>query len=236
MTQAQDSRPTRILIVDDDPLVLASLRAYFGTADDIEVVGEASNGREALDALAAKDIDLVLSDIHMPEMDGVSLLHEVKQIQNPPVFVAMTGFDTDETMLQTLTSGAAGYIIKSSKPREIIESVRDAMSGGTSVSPQCLSRLVDYIPNREVAALRASQKQVRLTDAEERVLSLLCDGLSNAEIAQKTQYAESTVKKHVSHLISYFGANSRLSLVVAAMRTYWDKRPFPADGAPTQEL
>ncbi|MCZ9310314.1 response regulator transcription factor [Corynebacterium uberis] len=229
MTQAHASQPTRIIIVDDDPLVLASLRAYFSTADDIEVVAEASHGREAVEILATQDVDLVLSDIHMPEMDGVTLLEHVQKLEHPPVFVAMTGFDTDETMLQTLTGGAAGYIIKSSKPQEIIASVRDAMSGGTSVSPQCLSRLVDYIPNREAAVLRASQKQLRLTDAEERVLSLLCDGLSNAEIAEKTQYAQSTVKKHVSHLIGYFGVNSRLSLVVAAMRTYWNKRPFPTD-------
>ncbi|MGV0439235.1 response regulator [Corynebacterium mastitidis] len=217
----------RLLLVDDDPLVLFSLRRYFNTTADIHVVAEAANGVAALKALEDYEIDLVLTDIHMPEMDGIALLQETRKLPEPPVFVAMTGFDTDETMLKTLTGGAAGYIIKSARPQEIISSVRDAMNGGTSVSPQCLSRLVDYIPARELAQQQAqdSKDEIVLSPGEQRVLSLLCDGLSNAEIAAKTSYAESTVKKHVSQLINHFGVDSRLSLVVAAMRTHWGQHP-----------
>ncbi|WPF68609.1 response regulator [Corynebacterium sp. 21KM1197] len=217
----------RLLLVDDDPLVLSSLRTYFNTTADIHVVAEAANGVSALKALDDYEIDLVLTDIHMPEMDGIALLQETRKLPNPPVFVAMTGFDTDETMLKTLTGGAAGYIIKSARPQEIISSVRDAMNGGTSVSPQCLSRLVDYIPARELAQHNAQEKkeEIVLSPGEQCVLSLLCDGLSNAEIAATTTYAESTVKKHVSQLINHFGVNSRLSLVVAAMRTHWGQHP-----------
>ncbi|KQB84701.1 response regulator transcription factor [Corynebacterium oculi] len=217
----------RLLLVDDDPLVLSSLRTYFNTTADIHVVAEAANGVSALKALSDYEIDLVLTDIHMPEMDGIALLQETRKLPDPPVFVAMTGFDTDETMLKTLTAGAAGYIIKSARPQEIISSVRDAMNGGTSVSPQCLSRLVDYIPARELAQHNAQEKkeEIVLSPGEQRVLSLLCDGLSNAEIAARTTYAESTVKKHVSQLINHFGVNSRLSLVVAAMRTHWGQHP-----------
>lgn len=217
----------RLLLVDDDLLVLSSLRTYFNTTADIHVVAEAANGVSALKALSDYEIDLVLTDIHMPEMDGIALLQETRKLPDPPVFVAMTGFDTDETMLKTLTGGAAGYIIKSARPQEIISSVRDAMNGGTSVSPQCLSRLVDYIPARELAQHNAQEKkeEIVLSPGEQRVLSLLCDGLSNAEIAARTTYAESTVKKHVSQLINHFGVNSRLSLVVAAMRTHWGQHP-----------
>lgn len=215
-----DTAVSRLLVVDDDPRVLKSLKAYFDSTEDLDVVATANQGAEALTALSSLDIDLILADVHMPTMDGMELLRAVKKLPHPPVFVAMTGFDTDDSMLRTLTAGASGYIIKSSPPQTIISSVRDALSGGTAVSPRALARLIKYIPSYEFVPA-SGEEVIELSTAEQRVLALVCDGLSNAEISARTGYAESTVKKHVSGLISHFGASSRLSLAVTVMRTSW---------------
>lgn len=214
---------TWALIVDDEPLVLSSFRQYFATTEDIRVVAEARDGIEALTAVDNVNVDIVLADIHMPEMDGVTLLYEVQRRENPPAFVAITALDNDETMLKVLAGGGAGYIVKSSRPQTIITAVRDAVTGGTTVSPQALSRLVDYIPEEvpTPAPNRADLSPVceSLTKAERRVLWHLCEGLSNAEIASAMKYSDATVKKHVSHLISCFGATSRLNLAVTVIQS-----------------
>lgn len=213
----------RVLIVDDDPLVLHSLRQYFATTEDIRVVAEARNGIEALTAIDSVNVDIILADIHMPEMDGVTLLHEVQRRLSPPVFVAITALDSDETMLKVLAGGGAGYIIKSSQPQAIITAVREAMTGGTTVSPQALSRLIEYIPGKvlTLASLQTNFFPVyeRLTEAETHVLQHICQGLSNAEIASAMKYSEATVKKHVSHLIACFGVTSRLSLAITVIQS-----------------
>lgn len=206
----------RILIVDDDPLVLSSLRAYFASTEDIQVVAEACDGVEALSALDDVVVDIVLADIHMPRMNGVLLLHEVKKRPDSPIFVALTSLDTDSTMLDILAGGGAGYIVKSSRPQAIIAAVYDAMAGGTTVSPQSMKRLVTYLSgNSSTPQPRKKSDHCSplspLTGVEKAVLDHLCDGKSNAEIAMVMNYSESTVKKHVSHLISLFGAQSRLS-------------------------
>ena len=168
-------------------------------------------------------LDIILADIHMPEMDGVTLLHEVRRRTDPPPFVAITAFDGDETMLRVLAGGGAGYIVKSSRPQAIISAVRDALTGGITVSPQALSRLVDYIPDNVSASAvhRADSFSAYkdLTKVEARILHYICQGLSNAEIASAMKYSEATVKKHVSHLIARFGATSRLSLAITVIQS-----------------
>lgn len=205
-------RPTQLLVVDDDSLVLGSLRRYFATVDDIEVVAEAHNGVDALRAIKDLNIDTVLADIHMPEMDGLTLLREIQKLDQPPTFVAMTALDADETMLDVLSNGGAAYVVKSARASFIIDTVRQAAAGGTVVSSRSLSRLIGDLPDRP------TRKLPELSNPEARVLAMLCDGLSNAVIAQKLGYAEGTVKKHVSTLIHRFGASSRLNLVVIALR------------------
>lgn len=207
-----------ILIVDDDPVVRQTLPMYFQQTEDITVAGTADTGVSALEFLDDNEVDLVLADIHMPEMDGVTLLRNLQTKPNPPQFVAMTGIDTDKSMLQVLSTGGAGYMVKSARPAEMIDAVRDAMNGGTSVSPHCLSRLLDYLPAASKTAPTVTGKEIELTPTEHRILTLLCTGMSNAEIAKESGYAEPTVKKHISNLIKYFGADSRLSLAVIALR------------------
>lgn len=220
-TVGEHTPGTRVLIVDDDPLVLSSLRSYFATTEDIYVVAEARDGLEALTTLDSLSVDLVLADIHMPTMDGVTLLHEIQRRREPPAFVAITALDTDSTMLEVLAGGGAGYIIKSSRPQAIITAVRDATAGGTAISPQALRRLVGYISDRPTTPKspikESSTTYDSLTDIEKRVLEHLCKGMSNAEIAKTMNYSESTVKKHVSKLISDFNVTSRLSLAVTVI-------------------
>lgn len=230
----------RLLLVDDDPLVLSSLRLYFGTpaAAGIEVVGEADTGTTALDLLRTVDADVVMADIHMPGMDGVELLRQVRGLEDPPVFVAMTALDEDATMLAVLALGGAGYILKSSRPEFIIEAVHQALDGGTVVSPQPATRLMRHLPgaagvsassvassatssaaasHAPDADLRAVDRLNHLSASEERVLSLICGGLSNAEIGRETGRSASAVKKTVSALLAKFGTESRVQLAVLAV-------------------
>lgn len=142
--------PLRLIIVDDDPLVLSSLRMYFNTpaAEGIEVVGEACDGNHALELLDREPADVIMADVHMPGMGGLDLLDEVLARPDPPQFVAMTSLDEDETMLRILRQGGRGYILKSSRPQYIIDTVLEAARGGTIVSPQPATRLVQRLADR----------------------------------------------------------------------------------------
>jgi len=216
------SNSIRVLTVDDDPMVLRFLSQYFAETEDIRVVAEARDGVEALSLLDTISVDIVLADICMPGMDGVELLHEVQKRPTPPLFVAITALDTDDTMIRVLASGGAGYIVKSAPPCTIIAALRDALEGGIAVSPRALKRLIKYIS--DVPQIPHSWNKTKdiyrlgsLKNTELAVLSHLCDGKSDAEISASLNYAESTVRKHVSRLISLFGVKSRLSLVVKVL-------------------
>lgn len=141
-----NAHPIRVIVVDDDPLVRSSLRLYFSSDEDIVVVGEAANGSEAVDLIERHLVDVVMADIHMPEMDGLTLLDRVRARSNPPVFIGMTALDSDETMLHILSHGGHGYVLKSSEPQFLIQAVKDAYKGGTTVSPQPASRLMQHLP------------------------------------------------------------------------------------------
>ena len=216
--ETQTTGTVRLLLVDDDPLVLSTLRLYFSTpaAEGIEIIGEATDGSAALDLLASDPVDVLMTDVNMPEMDGITLLGHVRALENPPVFIAMTALDEDETMLSILSEGGAGYILKSSSPEFIIDSVRQALAGGTVVSPQPATRLVQHLPSSRPGQ-DAEGRISRLTDNEERVLGHICAGRSNSEIAQLTGRSASAVKKTVSSLLSKFGTDSRIQLAVLAV-------------------
>ena len=201
----------RILLVDDDPSITEAFPVYFSTTDDLEVVDTATTGRQALQWLEANDCDLVLSDIHMPDVDGIELLQHIQRSTHPPLFVAMTAFDTDETMLKCLSLGAVGYIIKGQVPESIIHSLRDAAHGGTALSPGCLSRLVGMkASSRSQSELHAP----KVTGREQAVLSLICEGKTNEEIGTSMHLAEVTVRKIISQLLLRFSARNRVELAV----------------------
>ncbi|UBI09165.1 response regulator transcription factor [Corynebacterium coyleae] len=200
----------RILLVDDDPVIRESFPLYFSKTPDLEVVATAANGRCALTWLDSHTCDVVLSDVRMPDMDGVELLKQTNSFDEPPVFVVMTAYDTDDTMITSLARGASGYVIKGQPPQVIIQALRDALKGGTSLSPQCVKRLVAQSPwGRSVERIAHAS----LTDNEEAVMELLCRGNSNRQIAKELFYSESYIKKIVSSLLKKMDCSSRAELI-----------------------
>ncbi|WP_128772949.1 response regulator [Actinomyces oricola] len=203
----------RVAIVDDDPFILTALRAYLASSPRIEVASTFGRGSDALAFLRRVPVHVLLTDVRMPGMDGLELLGRVRAEHPGIAVVVLTSFDDDEAMLSALSQAANGFLLKDSTPEEIVRAVQAAAAGGTTISPATTSRLV-------ARHLRPARMSARpdLTEAEQGVLALLCDGYSNAEIAQRLVVAESTVKTHVSHLMKKYGAASRLKLVVAVHR------------------
>lgn len=219
---------TALLLVDDDPLVLQALGHYFATAEDMEVRATAENGKDALVQLKTNDIDAVIADIHMPEMDGTELLREINKLEDPPVFIAMTAMDNDDTLKEVMSHKAAAYILKSSKPAYIQDTVRESVRGGTVVAPQSLTRLFQQMSELQTdddaaATPDHTPEAPTISPAQERILDLVCEGKSNEEIATSTHYAAGTVKKYVSSLLSEFHAKSRLELAVKALKAGYGK-------------
>lgn len=201
----------RILLVDDDPTILEAFPVYFSNTDDLEVAGTATTGRQALQWLESNTCDLILSDIHVPDTDGIELLRSIRQREQPPLFVAMTAFDTDEMMLTCLSLGAVGYIIKGHNPESIIHSLRNAQHGGIALSSDCLSRLVS------INAITKKHNELhvpKISEREHTILSLICEGKTNREIGTSLSLAEVTVRKVISELFHRFSAKNRVDLAV----------------------
>ena len=167
----------------------------------------------ALAWLGSHTGDLVLSDIPMPDIDGIELLQHIQQLPQPPLFVAMTSFDTDEIMLKCLSLGAVGYITKGQEAESIIHSLRDVAHGGAVLSPDCLNRLIAS----KTAVNRNDGSEFRvpkINNRERTILSLICEGKTNKEIAKSLCLAEITVKKAIANLFIQFSARNRVDLAI----------------------
>ena len=191
----------RVALVDDDPFVLTALRAYLSSSPRIEVASTFNRAADALAFLRTVPVHVLLTDVRMPGMDGLELLTRVRSRHPGTAVVMLTSFDDDEAMLTALSQAANGFLLKDSAPEEIVRAVLAA------------ARLVAH----HLRPVRTSRR-TDLTQAEQSVLALLCEGYSNAEIAAQLFVAESTVKTHVSHLMRKYGTTSRLKLVVAVHR------------------
>ncbi len=211
MTEAEGSqRAVRVAIVDDDPFVVQALRSYLSSSPQIEVLSTFTSARDLLAFLKRIPVDVLVSDVRMPGMDGLELLARVQEQHPRTAVVMLTSFDDDSAMLTALSQQANGFLLKDSSPEDVIRAVIAAHSGGTTISPTTTSRLVSqHLRPRRIGG------HPDLTEAEQAVLDLLCEGYSNAEIAGRLVVAESTVKTHVSNLMKKYGTPSRLKLVVA---------------------
>ena len=211
MTEAEGSqRAVRVAIVDDDPFVVQALRSYLSSSPRIVVLSTFTSARDLLAFLKRIPVDVLVSDVRMPGMDGLELLARVQEQHPRTAVVMLTSFDDDSAMLTALSQQANGFLLKDSSPEDVIRAVIAAHSGGTTISPTTTSRLVSqHLRPRRVGG------HPDLTEAEQAVLDLLCEGYSNAEIAGRLVVAESTVKTHVSNLMKKYGTPSRLKLVVA---------------------
>jgi DNA-binding NarL/FixJ family response regulator len=218
----------RVLLVDDDPLVCAHLRTILGTADGMEIAAEAYDGAEALEAVTRYRPDVVLMDLRMPGVDGLTAIAHISALSKPPVVVALTTFDTDHHVLEALRAGAAGFLLKTTPPEDLIGLIRVAADGHTVLSPAATRRLLDTAVGRQTGRDSTSALVGTLTGREREVLACLGHGLSNAEIARRLHLTEATVKGHVSRILVKLDCANRTRAGLLAQRAGLLSRPRPA--------
>ena len=199
----------RVLLVDDERLVCAHLRTILGTAPDIEVVGEAYDGAEAVEAVLRYRPDLVLIDLHMPGVDGLTAIERIAQLTPRPAVVALTTFDLDGYVLRAMRAGAAGYLLKDTAPNDLVDLVRVAAGGHLVLSPSPARRLVGASEDTLSAQDRARARLTGLTTRESEVLACLGIGMSNQQIGRRLYLSEATVKGHISRLLVKLGCANR---------------------------
>ncbi|AWE43233.1 MULTISPECIES: response regulator transcription factor [unclassified Actinobaculum] len=202
----------RVVVVDDDQAVLDGIATYLATADDIEIVGVGTTGFDAIRLVQEKMPDVLMTDVRMPEMDGITAAAQVRERFPQVRVVLLTTFDDDEAMLTGLQAGAAGFLLKNTAPEDLISGLRQVAAGGTVVSPGPTSRLV----KNYLVAPSSDSDYVPLSPRELEVLQLLCQAYSNSEIAEKLFVKEATIKTHVASIMTKFGVNTRLKIVVRA--------------------
>jgi DNA-binding NarL/FixJ family response regulator len=191
----------RVVVVDDEPMVCAHLRTILGSAGDIEVVDQAHDGAAGVEAVVRSRPDLVLMDLRMPGADGITAIERIGQLAAPPVVVVLTTFDADQYVLRALRAGAAGFLVKSTPPEDLIDLVRVAAEGHTVLSPAAARRLIAASADSQPARDRARQLVGTLTEREAEVLAGLGQGLSNAQIAGRLYLSEATVKGYISRIL-----------------------------------
>jgi DNA-binding NarL/FixJ family response regulator len=191
----------RVVVVDDEPMVCAHLRTILGSAGDIEVVAEAHDGAAGVQAVRQARPDVVLMDLRMPGTDGLTAIGQISALTAPPVVVVLTTFDADQYVLRALRAGAAGFLVKSTPPQDLIGLVRVAAEGNTVLSPAAARRLIAASADQQPARTRARELVASLTDRETEVLTGLAEGLSNAQIASRMYLSEATVKGYVSRML-----------------------------------
>ncbi|GAB2736862.1 response regulator [Amycolatopsis magusensis] len=205
----------RVLIADDEALVRTGLRMILEAADDIEVVAEAGTGAEAVAAVARHRPRVVLMDVQMPGMDGVTALQEINRSPNPPRVVMLTTFDRDEHIYGALRARAAGFLLKDTAPRDLIAAVRTTADGSAVLSPTVTQRVVDTFADKQSPDARAAGARLAaLTEREQQVARAVARGLANAEIARDLGMTEATVKAHISRSLTKLGLTNRVQIAL----------------------
>lgn len=199
----------RVVVVDDEPMVCAHLRVILGTAGDLEVVAEAHDGAEGVEAVVRHRPGVVLMDLRMPGVDGLAAIERIAALPSPPPVVALTTFDADSYVLRALRSGAAGFLLKSTPPDDLVALVRVAAAGHTVLSPAATARLVAASSAGQGRSEDAKARLRELTDRERDVLACLGHGLSNADIARELSLSEATVKSYVSRMLTKTACRNR---------------------------
>jgi DNA-binding NarL/FixJ family response regulator len=210
----------KVLLVDDESLVRVGLRMIIDSASDLEVIGEIEDGADVVAAVRRNRPDVVLMDIRMPRMNGITATAAVRALENPPAVVLLTTFDTDDHVFRALEAGACGFLLKDTSPRDLLSAVRLAHAGDSMLSPGVTRRLIhqftgEYRVGRRREALARLET---LTGREREVLIEVGQGRSNAEIASALHLTEATVKSHVSHLFTKLDAVNRVQIAIAAHR------------------
>ena len=207
----------RVLLADDQSLVRAGFRMILKAERDVEVVGEASDGEEAVRQVEALEPDVVLMDIRMPGLDGIQATREIVERRAATRVIVLTTFDLDEYVYASLRAGASGFLLKDAKERQLVAAIRVAAEGGGSLfAPSVTRRLIERFVE---PGLEMNAELDALTAREREVLGLVARGLSNAEIAAKLVVSEHTTKTHVASLLQKLGLRNRVQAVVLAYET-----------------
>jgi DNA-binding NarL/FixJ family response regulator len=208
----------RVVLVDDEAMVRVGLRMVLTSEPDIEVVGEAQDGGEAVDVVAATSPDVVLMDVRMPRVDGLEGSRRVLEAHPGVRVIVLTTFDEDEYVETALRHGVSGFLLKVAPPERLVEAVRTVAGGGGLLDPAVTVRVIESFAASPARTARADVLD-RLTERERDVLRLIGRGLSNAEIAAELFLGETTVKTHVSNVLAKLGLRDRVQAVVAAYET-----------------
>ena len=208
--------PIRVAIVDDQALVRAGFRMVLEAEAGIDVVGEAVDGRTAVELAGALDIDVMLMDVRMPGVDGIAATEAIVSSMPDTRVLVLTTFDLDEYAFGAIRAGASGFLLKDAQRHEMTSAVRSVHPGDAALSPRITRRLLEHLGPRLPAAEDASDPTAVLTERERDVFRAIARGLTNAEIAQELHLSESTVKTHVGRVLMKLEARDRIHAVILA--------------------
>jgi DNA-binding NarL/FixJ family response regulator len=206
----------KVLLVDDDALVRAGLRIILSSAEDLDVVGEVDDGARAVAAVRELGPDVVLMDIRIAKMDGITATAALRRLDRPPQVIVLTTFQADEQVMSALRAGAGGFLVKDTPPAEIISAVRVVASGDAIVSPSVTRTLLSHLGDAQASDRRraAAQRLGALTEREREVAAVIGSGASNAEVAAALFMSEATVKAHVSRLLTKLDVTNRVQIAI----------------------
>jgi DNA-binding NarL/FixJ family response regulator len=208
----------RVIVVDDDPLVRAAIAMILGPAPGVDVVGEAADGAEVLTAVDRYGPDVVLMDIRMPRVDGLTAIELLRARPHPPEIIVLTTFDADEYVLRALRAGASGFLLKDTPPAEILRAVAQVAAGEPILSPSVTRKLIAHISDTDAKARRQHARALlaRLSEREREVAITVGQGRSNAEISSELFMSVATVKQHVSRILTKLDLNNRTQIALLA--------------------
>ena len=206
----------RVLLVDDDALMRAGLRAVLSSDENVEVVGEAADGRDAVERSRRFVPDVVLMDVRMPRLDGISATREILAASPSTKVLVLTTFEEDEYIFGALSAGASGFLLKRSRPEELIAAIHTVAAGEALLSPSVTRRVIDRTARRVGFAEPSAERLEELTPRERDVLDLVARGLTNREIADSLVIEESTVKTHVKRILMKLELRDRVHAVILA--------------------
>jgi DNA-binding NarL/FixJ family response regulator len=205
-----------VLIVDDDDLMRAGLKSVLSSDNTIEVVGEAGDGREAVQRVRATKPDVVLMDVRMPDLDGIAATREVLEVSPQAKVAILTTFEQDDYIFGALSAGASGFLLKRTKPEELIAAIHTLAAGDSLLSPSVTRRVIERMAGQPITASPAAERLDDLTPREREVLEQIGRGLSNGEIAAAFFIEESTVKTHVKRILMKLHLRDRVQAVIFA--------------------